>query len=69
MKAAPADTPERGNMHDGPPMAQGDGPETARLMAPSRLEQALALALERASAAGEWGVVMALADELRARRG
>ena len=32
------------------------------------VEDALALALERASAAGEWGIVAKLATELEARR-
>lgn len=32
------------------------------------VEEALATALERASAAGEWGVVQTLAAELDARR-
>jgi hypothetical protein len=34
-----------------------------------RVEDLLALALERASAAGEWAVVAQLARELEARRG
>jgi len=42
---------------------------TERSLLPSGLETALAAALERASAAGQWDVVMALAAELRARRG
>jgi hypothetical protein len=34
-----------------------------------RVEELLAIALERASAAGEWAVVALLARELEARRG
>jgi hypothetical protein len=41
---------------------------TDESLQPAVLEQALAVALERASAAGEWGVVAALAAELAARR-
>lgn len=45
---------------------EGVTPEPLR---PDPLAQALAAALERASAAGEWSVVAALAAELAARRG
>lgn len=42
---------------------------TPESLHPDPLEQALAAALERASAAGEWSVVASLAAELAARRG
>ncbi len=46
------------------------GPSAFRSAEPPALDvdQALAVALERASAAGEWSVVATLAGELQARR-
>ncbi|MGH7297373.1 MAG: hypothetical protein ACRELB_20725, partial [Polyangiaceae bacterium] len=50
----------------------GDGPDrenvTHHSVEPSGVEELLAVALERASSAGEWTVVAQLARELEARR-
>ena len=49
----------------GPPVVSSHGSSVGNV---DVLEQALADALTRAAAAGEWGVVAKLADELAARR-
>ena len=62
VTAGPTDSAETSELPDDRPVRRSS------LGSSATIEDALSLALERASAAGEWAVVAQLAKELEARR-
>jgi hypothetical protein len=70
LSGRPVDVSAQGPVDVGPTGASTPEANVSDRSATSRgVEDLLALALERASAAGEWAVVAQLARELQARRG